>query len=326
MLFVILSIFCVGVVLCLIIHLCMRTSYFKHDNTTMTTYIIIPQRDRDIYMEKLLEELPLYLKNTHPGMSYEIVVSHQGPDGKYNKSLSINVALAWLYKVKRVPPSTPIIVHDVDVIPLEYVDYRPVHMNKLVGCFLTIGGVKGRLWQFIKCNGYANTMMGWGYEDMLLWSRMEKMCGINVSWWKNEIKNGTKAVVKNLEWNMNASDTKKMSDNYWKNMNFSAKIMFVSGGISQRPERSWRDEETTAGNWCLYRKTNNFDHGTFSRIVNSDGINNVIPGGIKYEKDGPVNHLYFDVIDVYNKGKTQPELEWYDDLSRLPEDCPTDIP
>lgn len=312
-----------GIIILLLI-LQTKISYFVNE----PTYIIIPQRDRDIYMNKLLIELPKYLRRVHPNMRYELIVSHQNPGGKYNKCLSINVALAWLHKVKKVPIDSSIVIQDVDAIPLEYVDYRPVDVNKFVGCFLTIGGIKSRLWQLIKCNGYANTMKGWGYEDMLLWSRIEKMCGINISWWKNEIKDGTKAVVKNLEWNMSDEVTKINSDNYWKNMNFYNKIRFVSGGIekSKRPKRIWKDNATTYRNWCLYRKTKDFDIDTFSRIVRNDGISNIVTKNINYIKERNVHHLYFDVIDVYNKSIPEPELKWYDDLTTLPADCPIDVP
>ena len=290
------------------------------------TYIVIPQRDRDVYMRKLLLDLPRYLALVHPGMKYVLVVVSQDQGGKYNKSLSLNVALSWLHRSLRVPLDSGLIIHDVDVIPESGVDYRVSKGDTLERCFMTIGGLKGRLDQFIRCNGYPSTMKGWGYEDMIVWLRMERMCDIPMLWWWDVMGDDDRALVTNLEWKMGVRDTKRESARYWKGG--ADKIQFKSGNINRLHAKSWYSESDRLRNWCFYSRCKDYTDDVFSRVTNSDGLNMIDPSGIRVDSksgDG-VYYLSFAVDDVLMDGVVEPEVEWYSDPGSIPASCPTNIP
>lgn len=290
------------------------------------TYIVIPQRDRDVYMRKLLMDLPRYLEMVHPGLKYVLVVVSQDQGGKYNKSLSLNVALSWLHKSLHVPLDSGVIIHDVDVIPESGVDYRVSKVNTLERCFMTTGGLKGRLSQFIRCNGYPSTMKGWGYEDMIVWLRMERMCGIPTLWWWDAMGESDRALVTNLEWKMGVVDTKRESNRYWKGG--AGKIQFNSGNINNRHDKTWYSDNDRLRNWCFYTRCKDYTYDVFSRVTNSDGLNMIDPSGIRVDsKSGKgVYYLSFAVDDVLMDGVVEPEVEWYSTPGYIPDSCPTNTP
>jgi hypothetical protein len=289
------------------------------------TYILIPQRDREIYMEHLLRDLPKYIDIVHPGMKYIIVIVTQDQDGKYNKSLSLNVGLSWLHNVKKVSIDSGVIIHDVDVIPISGVDYSIVDIGTVVSCFMTIGGMKARLDQFVKCNGYPSNMIGWGYEDMIVWLRITRLCNIPMMYWWDTMDTNQKAIVKNLEWKMDDIETQNESKRYWKMG--AKKIKFISNNISEVHERTWsNDVNTTKRNWCFYNRNKQYEPDVFSRVTNSDGLNNIDISGIRMDNKNGIYYLSFAVKDVLHKNVYEPEDEWYKTKGPIPDNCNIDFP
>jgi hypothetical protein len=132
--------------------------------------VIIPVRDRDEHVKKLVPRLNEYL--TELNISYRIVVSEQARDGKlFNKATMMNVAYS-LFKNQ----SDYVVFHDVDAYPLS-VDYSyrdgPVHLGvayeknkwKLPYSSYIGAAIQMPNRDFEKVNGWTNNIYGWGCED-----------------------------------------------------------------------------------------------------------------------------------------------------------------
>lgn len=136
----------------------------------MKLAIIIPVRDRDYHLQKLLAEL----KDKITGVdSYSIFVCEQTQDGKaFNKGMINNCGFD-LCKYD----FDLFCFHDVDQLPIEVVDFSkyetPTHVSGKTEQFgwkvpykPFLGGViLFSKEHYQKVNGYSNQYWGWGAED-----------------------------------------------------------------------------------------------------------------------------------------------------------------
>jgi hypothetical protein len=117
--------------------------------------ILVPYRNRKRYLDIFLREVPSYLERKNGISNYTIYVAEQQSQDSFNLALSRNVAaLAALDD----GASGYFVFHDVDVIPLCGVDYRPHSFN--VAWFLSAGSCKMTAADFVRANGYNPEFVG----------------------------------------------------------------------------------------------------------------------------------------------------------------------
>ena len=122
--------------------------------------ILVPYRARKAYLDIFLREMPAYLERTSGTSDYAIYVAEQQSQGMFNLALSRNVAA--LAALDDGAPGS-FVFHDVDIIPLRGVDYRPRSSN--VAWFLSAGSCKVMAADFVRANEYNPDLVGWGDED-----------------------------------------------------------------------------------------------------------------------------------------------------------------
>jgi hypothetical protein len=155
--------------------------------------ILVPYRNRKRYLDIFLREVPSYLERKNGISNYTIYVAEQQSQDSFNLALSRNVAaLAALED----GASGYFVFHDVDVIPLCGVDYRPHSFN--VAWFLSAGSCKVTAADFVRANGYNPEFVGWGEEDVEFYHRLEH-AGCEVREW-HRMPESRQAVIVNLEW------------------------------------------------------------------------------------------------------------------------------
>jgi len=124
--------------------------------------IIVPYRARSFYLKHFLKGLPKYLEEKQgiSSQDYSIIICEQLDHRLFNRGKAINIGA--LYAFDR-GLADYIIAHDVDVIPLENINYRYDGAEEY--WFIVAGGTKISKNNFITINGYSNDFEGWGYED-----------------------------------------------------------------------------------------------------------------------------------------------------------------
>lgn len=155
---------------------------------------IIPYMNRHENLNILLINLHNYLTSIELKFKYQILVGEQlNNSSKFNKGQVINTLVK--YALDTFSSIDCLILHDVDIIPLENVtiDYRcrqmPYHLTRklfiikqneerVYNQFVTGGILSLRPVHFIISNGYSNGYFGWGGEDDNWTLRMfnKKLC------------------------------------------------------------------------------------------------------------------------------------------------------
>ena len=138
--------------------------------------IIIPYRNRESALEKIIPKLAEYVKNQVE--NFKICVIEQNDDLPFNKGLINNIGFLLN------PDHDYYCFHDVDLIP-EFSDYSypevPSHLSSHCSQFNYInipdkimgGVITFRKEHFHEVNGYPCTYVGWGKEDDALYLRCE---------------------------------------------------------------------------------------------------------------------------------------------------------
>ena len=155
--------------------------------------ILVPYRNRKIYLDIFLREVPRYLERANGISDYVIYVAEQQSQDLFNVALSRNVAARAALDDGA---SGYFVFHDVDVIPLCGVDYGPRSFN--VAWFLSAGSCKVMVADLVRANGYNPDFVGWGDEDVEFYHRLEHV-GSEVREW-HRIPESRQAVIVNLEW------------------------------------------------------------------------------------------------------------------------------
>jgi hypothetical protein len=159
----------------------------------MKPAILIPYKNRRDYLDVFLEKVPRYLEDRNGIRDYVIYIAEQADSDVFNVSLSRNVAAKFALAENKTLGY--MIFHDVDIIPVENIDYGPRQQS--VTWFIGAGSCKVLAADFLKANGYNPRFLGWGYEDTEFYHRL---CCLNceVREWHMS-KESKNAVMLNLE-------------------------------------------------------------------------------------------------------------------------------
>jgi len=134
--------------------------------------ICIPYRNRKEHLDELVPRLSEHL--TKQGIEYNFYVAHQIDEKLFNRGAMKNIAAKHAFE----DGCDYVAWHDVDMVPLEDVDYsypedNPIHIatklskyNYGLGYDQYFGGVVlFTKEQVEKTNGYSNDYWDWGMED-----------------------------------------------------------------------------------------------------------------------------------------------------------------
>jgi hypothetical protein len=119
-------------------------------------------------------------------------IAEQTSPDPFNLSLSRNVAARAALEDGGFDY---FVFHNVDLIPLEHIDYGPRSFN--VAWFLDAGSCKIRRDDLVAANGYDPAFVGWGGEDLDFYLRLSHV-GADVRDW-HRIPESRRAVIVNLE-------------------------------------------------------------------------------------------------------------------------------
>ena len=155
--------------------------------------ILVPYRDRARYLEVFARALPEYLERVNGIHDYAIYVAEQESPDLFNLSLSRNVAACAALADGGFDT---FVFHDVDIIPVAGIDYRPRPFN--VAWFLSAGSCKVGVSDFVRSNGYNPSFVGWGDEDVEFYHRLETV-GATARDWRRSPESRA-AVAMNLDW------------------------------------------------------------------------------------------------------------------------------
>jgi hypothetical protein len=129
--------------------------------------IVVPVKDRQAYLDVFLEFVPRYLENINGLHQFKIFVAEQLDDAPFNLSLARNVGARFALDENR---HDYLLFHDVDLIPLEHVDYG--YREKNVCWFMKAGTCKIHPQALREANGYNPSIWGWCSEDYEFYSRV----------------------------------------------------------------------------------------------------------------------------------------------------------
>src|SRR4051812_32491283 len=99
--------------------------------------IVVPVKNRRAYLDVFLQAIPAYLENVNHLHDYKIFVAEQVDDVPFNLSLSRNIGARFALDDGQFDY---VIFHDVDLIPVENVDYG--YREKNVCWFMKAGTCK----------------------------------------------------------------------------------------------------------------------------------------------------------------------------------------
>ena len=177
----------------------------------MKLAILVPYKDRSDYIKIFLDNVPRYLEDVNGIRDYVIYVAEQVSSEVFNLSLSRNIAASFALGENK--GFGYLIFHDVDVIPVEKIDYGPRQYN--VAWFMSAGSCKVLIEDFVKANGYNPRFVGWGSEDTEFYHRLSSLnCDVQ-EWHRTGESKG--AVILSLEMpNMSAADALSWSRSYFR--------------------------------------------------------------------------------------------------------------
>lgn len=149
-------------------------------SASLRVALIIPYRNRKKQLEIFLNYMHYFLQTQE--LSYKIFLVEQKYDGYFNRAKLLNygarVAIEQGYPC--------LILHDVDLIPLNYGNIYactkyPRHMSSSIDVFrynlpylnLFGGAVAIRSDQYLLINGMSNKFVGWGGEDDDFFRRLQ---------------------------------------------------------------------------------------------------------------------------------------------------------
>lgn len=186
--------------------------------------LLVPYRDRARYLDIFLREVPRYLEKVNGISDYTIYVAEQTSPDLFNLALSRNVAAGLALGDGGFDY---LVFHDVDIIPIERVDYGPRPFN--VAWFLSAGSCKVRERDFVAANGYNPRFVGWGDEDVDFYHRL-RHTGAEVKEW-HRLPESRGAVAVNLEWpDLSEADALTWSQSYFGHRGEGPRFVPYPGG------------------------------------------------------------------------------------------------
>jgi N-terminal region of glycosyl transferase group 7/N-terminal domain of galactosyltransferase len=191
--------------------------------------LLVPYRDRARYLDIFLREVPRYLEKINGISDYTIYVAEQTSPDLFNLALSRNVAAGVALGDGGFDY---LVFHDVDIIPVERVDYGPRPFN--VAWFLSAGSCKVRAPDFVAANGYNPRFVGWGDEDVDFYHRL-RHTGAEVREW-HHLPESRGAVAVNLEWpDLSEADARIWSQSYFGHRGEGPRFVPYPGGREAPP-------------------------------------------------------------------------------------------
>ncbi|CAG5078078.1 Oidioi.mRNA.OKI2018_I69.PAR.g8893.t1.cds [Oikopleura dioica] len=155
--------------------------------STTKTAIIVPYKDRETHLKRLLYYLHPFLRRQK--ISYCIIVAEQYHDGRFNKGILMNAAFDALMKMD--VGFDCVIFHDVDMLPEDdrnryACGANPIHLSLMINKYdyrypygTDFGGVTMMSAQnYTMVNGHTNVFWGWGREDSDIEYRIRKQMKI----------------------------------------------------------------------------------------------------------------------------------------------------
>jgi len=261
--------------------------------------ILVPYRDRKTYLDIFLTEVPRYLERADGISDYAIYVAEQRSDDLFNLALSRNVAARAALDDGA---SGYFLFHDVDVIPVRGVDYRPRSFNE--AWFLTAGSCKVIVADFVRANGYNPDFVGWGDEDVEFYHRLEHV-GSEVREW-HRIPESRQAVIVNLEWpEMSDHEALAWSRGYFGHGAFGPRfIPYLTGsGGFERYDKSkdFLRPGQQRRNHALWDQMRALPRDEKTSYIARTGLNRVRLDRAARSADGRVRWIKYRTEDVLDK-------------------------
>jgi glycosyltransferase involved in cell wall biosynthesis len=161
--------------------------------------IVVPVKNRQAYLDVFLEAIPAYLEKVNGLHDFKIFVAEQVDEVPFNLSLSRNIGARFALDEDRFDY---LIFHDVDLIPVENVDYG--YREKNVCWFMKAGTCKIHKQALLDANGYNPSIWGWCSEDYEFYSRVCDF-GHQMETW-HQIPESRNAVIVDLDMNPQSRD------------------------------------------------------------------------------------------------------------------------
>jgi hypothetical protein len=141
-------------------------------------HILVPYRDREAHLKKLLPRLQSYLARP-----YHVWVIEQDDDELFCRGQLFNAGFLELVKRDLISDQDDIVLHDVDNLPIvgAGATYKPVKQGTIRHMFggkrnwTCIGGVALlKASDFSKINGFSTRFHGYGREDNDFYNRVKQ--------------------------------------------------------------------------------------------------------------------------------------------------------
>lgn len=251
--------------------------------------ILIPHSRREDFAVLLCEHLSAYLPRAHPkARSFQLVFVEQtdrDPGDFYCKGLSWNVGLRYLLNTIS-DDNTPLVLQDVDAVPLESVDYSSPPEGTTMIWFMTTGGMKTRLSSLQKCNGYTMVAKGWGVEDVACWDRLERVAREKTLYWPAALRAAVSEVphpvIANLEWGADVAGDELASRQkwYWGEQRDVVEMVSQADSRVMRkvpvPSRvDWNDDTRANRNRTMNEIIRALPHDEFQALTEKDGLSSL---------------------------------------------------
>jgi len=151
------------------------TENFSDSNSTL--HVIIPFRDRENNLKKLLPSLKKNISR-----KYKVWIIEQYDKKLFHKTFLLNSGYKEIKKRGLIQKNDDIVLHDVDNLPLNCADYSKCTKGTVRHLFAgkpgwkTLGGVVLiNSSDFEKVNGYSNKFIGYGLEDNDFYDRVNRV-------------------------------------------------------------------------------------------------------------------------------------------------------
>ena len=260
-----------------------RISFYginRHTKSGMRPAILVPYKNRENYVQAFLDKVPKYLEEVNGITDYAIYIAEQTSSDVFNLALSRDVAAKFALQDGR--GFDYFIFHDVDIIPVEKVDYGMWDYN--VAWFMTAGSCKIFVDDFVKSNGYNPHFVGWGGEDTEFYHRLESLNCKLKEWHRIEESKG--AIMLNLEMpKLSSLDAVNWSKSYFGHTGNGPLFIpatIVDGVAIERYNKSndFLTTEHKRKNSALCSMVYNLPHFQKQKYIRANGMNMVDLSGV----------------------------------------------
>ncbi len=204
--------------------------------------IVVPIKHRDEYLEVFLDAVPRYLREVNGLHEFKLFVAEQDDDAPFNLSLARNVGARFALDENRFDY---LIFHDVDMIPVERVDYG--YREENISWFMSPGTCKIHIDAFLEANGYNPSIWGWCSEDYEFYGRLMNAGHAIIPW--HQLPEAKGAVMVDLDMNPQSWEAcLEHSKHYFDHegegpLRLSYNLTETIRPRSQVPKNGWRMEQ-----------------------------------------------------------------------------------